>query len=131
MIKQTRLRYLNYQLIAEKPALSKAHESITQWHEFRPAIDPTTYPLDQLSIIASQINGEKIRLVTLTGTQGHLQITGEASDVSQAYRFIEMIKKAPELQEYQWSSGQPKLAGKNSVRFELEGSRPDAKTSPE
>src|SRR3990167_6037706 len=127
MIKKGRLGYLTNQLVNEKILLSKANQSINQWHEFRPAIDPTTYLLDELAIIASQIHGEKIRLITLTGTPGHLQIIGEASDVSQAYRFIEMIKKAPELQEYQWSSGQPKLAGKNSVRFELEGSRPDAK----
>ena len=52
-----------------------------------------------------------------------LQVTGEATDVTQAYGFIEQLKKNPLLQEYTWTAGQPQLAGKNSVRFEMEGAR--------
>jgi hypothetical protein len=39
---------------------------------------------------------------------------------------IEQLKKNPILQEYDWSSGQPQIAGKNSVKFDMEGVRPDA-----
>ena len=43
--------------------------------------------------------------------------------MTQAYGFIEQLKKNPLLQEYTWTAGQPQLAGKNSVRFEMEGAR--------
>jgi hypothetical protein len=55
-------------------------------------------------------------------------ITGEAIDVNQAYEFFEKVKKFPMLQDYNWKSAQPQLAGRNKVRFEMEGVRPDAKT---
>jgi hypothetical protein len=58
-------------------------------------------------------------------------ITGEAADVSQAYEFFEKVKKVPTLQDYDWTSRQPQLAGRNKVRFEMEGVRPDAKSSEE
>lgn len=131
LVKEGILRHLTHQLAGNQPAIEKATQTILTWHEFRGAFDPRVYVLDLLATIASKMKGEKIRLITLAGADGKLQITGEASDVSQAYHFIESIKAAPELQEYQWVSEQPKLAGKNNVRFELEGSLPNAKTSPE
>ncbi|MCF7729963.1 MAG: hypothetical protein K9M81_06315 [Chthoniobacterales bacterium] len=130
LFKKITVTHLSYQLSAAASAVKKANEEIIQWQEFRFAIDPTTYALDLLAAIASQIHGEKIRLTSLSAIAGRLQITGEASDVSQAYHFLELIKKAPEFQEYEWTSSQPKLAGKNSVKFETEGSLPHAKTSP-
>ena len=131
IIKESILKHLDHQIAAEKMLVEKADQNIALWQELRSAIDPTTYPLDILTTLASQIHGEKIRLISLIGAEGRLQVTGEATDVSQAYGFIELIKKAPELQEYQWTSGQPKLAGKNSVRFELEGAQAHAKAKEE
>ena len=64
-----------------------------------------------------------MRLTGFTLDQDHLQISGEATDVTQAYAFIEQLKKNPLLQEYEWTAGQPQLAGKNSVRFEMDGAR--------
>lgn len=130
-LKKLTLRYYEHRIAKAQPTIEQANQTILQWQEFRTAIDPTTYPLDILAEIARQIHGEKIRLITLTSMEGRLQIIGEATDVAQAYHFIEQIKKNPALQEYEWRNGQPKLAGKSSVRFELEGSRSHAKTSTE
>jgi hypothetical protein len=129
--KEYTLQRLNHQFGTEKSAVDKAADVVTEWQEFRGAFDPSMYALDLLASIASNIHGEKIRLITLAASDGKVLITGEAIDVSQAYHFIESIKKAPELEEYEWTSGQPKLAGKSSVRFEIEGSLPHATTSPE
>lgn len=104
------------------PALQAKQES-ERWNALRPAIDPTTYPLDLLAAAASPTEGGKVRLISFNLEQGHLLISGEATDVTQAYAFIEQLKKNPLLQEYDWTSGQPQLAGKNSVKFDLEGTR--------
>ena len=58
-------------------------------------------------------------------------LSGEAADISQAYQFLERVKKSAVLQDYDWTARQPQLAGKNKVRFEMEGARPDAKTRDE
>lgn len=106
----------------EAPARQAKTES-ERWAALRPAIDPTTFPLDLLAAVAAPTEGGKVRLINFTLEQGHLQISGEATDVTQAYAFIEQLKKNPLLQEYDWSAGQPQLAGKNSVKFEMEGAR--------
>lgn len=129
--KEVFLHHLTRQLAAEEPTINQASHTVATWLEFRGAIDPRAYTLDLLAVIASKMKGEKIRLITLAGGDGKIQITGEAADVSQAYHFMESIKTAPELEEYKWVSDQPKLAGKNNVRFELEGSLPHATTSTE
>lgn len=131
IFKESIFKHFSHQLSAASNSIEKANHDLAQWQELRFAIDPTTYNLDILAAVASQIHGEKIRLISLADVDGRLQITGEATDVSQAYHFLELIKTAPELQEYEWASSQPKLAGKNSVRFETEGSLPHAKTSSE
>lgn len=109
-----------------EPALQAKAES-ERWNSSRPAIDPSTYPLDLLSAAAVPTEGGKVRLTGFTLDQDHLQISGEATDVTQAYAFIEQLKKNPLLQEYEWTAGQPQLAGKNSVRFEMDGARNPSK----
>jgi phosphoribosylformylglycinamidine synthase len=93
------------------------------------AVPPAKW--DQLAAVATEIPGEQVRLTQYGYNSGRLSIVGEATDVSQAYEFFERVKKSPLLQDYDWTSGQPQLAGRNKVKFEMEGVRPDAKTSEE
>lgn len=109
-----------------EPALLAKGQS-ERWNSSRPAVDPSTFPLDLLSVAAIPTEGGKVRLTGFTLDQDHLQISGEATDVTQAYAFIEQLKKNPLLQEYDWTAGQPQLAGKNSVRFEMDGARNSSK----
>jgi hypothetical protein len=119
-------RLRNEAATISEPALQAKAES-ERWNSSRPAIDPSTYPLDLLSAAAVPTEGGKVRLTGFTLDQDHLQISGEATDVTQAYAFIEQLKKNPLLQEYEWTAGQPQLAGKNSVRFEMDGARNPSK----
>ena len=104
----------------------QARHDSERWNALRSAIDPTTYPLDLLAAVASPTQGGKIRLIAFNMESGHLQISGEATDVTQAYSFIEQLKKNSSLREYDWHAGQPQLAGKNSVKFDVEGAHPNA-----
>jgi hypothetical protein len=108
------------------PALLAKGQS-ERWKAARPAVDPFTYPLDLLAAAAVPTESGKVRLTGFTLDQDRLQISGEATDVTQAYAFIEQLKKNPLLQEYEWTAGQPQLAGKNSVRFEMDGARNSSK----
>jgi len=109
-------------------AAATAQNRVTSWSELRNAVDPQTFAIDQLDAVASQIPGEQVRLTQYNYDKGRLLITGEAIDVNQAYEFFDKVKKFPMLQDYDWKSAQPQLAGRNKVRFEMEGVRPDAKT---
>jgi len=131
MIRHHALKKIRSETALLEPLAKKAKLESEQWQTLRRAIDPATYALDLLSAVATPTEGGKVRLTLFSLEQGRLQLSGEATDVSQAYRFIEQLKSNPLLQEYEWNAGQPQLAGKNSVRFDMEGTRHHAPTGPE
>ena len=123
LIRQAALKRIRREIAGiEAPALQAKQES-ERWNALRPAVDPSTYPLDLLAAVSAPTEGGKVRLTNFNLEHDHLLISGEATDVTQAYAFIEQLKKNPLLQEYDWTSGQPQLAGKNSVKFDMEGTR--------
>jgi hypothetical protein len=126
-----KLHRLHSELESIEPTATKAQNLVTEWKQFRSAIDPQAFAIDQLAAVATEIPGEQVRLTQYNYDKGRLSIAGEATDVSQAYEFFERVKKAPLLQDYDWTSRQPQLAGRNKVKFEMEGARPDAKTGEE
>lgn len=127
LIRRTTLNRLRREAATlSEPAL-RSKESSDRWNASRPAVDPSTYPLDLLAAAAVPTEGGKVRLTGFSMDQDHLQISGEATDVTQAYSFIEQLKNNSLLQEYEWTAGQPQLAGKNSVRFEMNGTRNPSK----
>lgn len=125
------LSQLRNEAAKSAPAAEAAQKVVTEWQEFRPAIDPDVFALDLLAAVAAEIPGERVRLTQFTLDNGRLLVTGEAADVAQAYQFSERVQASPKLQDFDWTSRQPQLAGKSKVRFEMEGIRPDAKTDPE
>jgi hypothetical protein len=125
------LRSLAANLSAIEAPAEAGQKLVSGWSAVRSALDPGAFAIDQLDAIASQIPGEQVRLTQYNMDQGRIVVAGEAADVSQAYEFFEKVKKVPALQDYDWTSRQPQLAGRNKVRFEMEGARPDAKTGEE
>jgi hypothetical protein len=126
LIRQTALKRLRHEIAkVEQPALDAQSES-SRWHSLRSAIDPDTFVLDLLAAASASTQSGKVRLTLFSLEQGQLHLSGETSDVSEAYSTIEQLKKNPLLQQFDWTAGQPQLAGKNSVRFDMEGNRPDA-----
>jgi len=125
------LRSLSAELGSIEAAAGDGQQLVSSWSDVRSALDPGAFAIDQLDAIASQIPGEQVRLTQYNMDKGRIVIAGEAVDVSQAYEFFEKVKKVPMLQDYDWTSRQPQLAGRNKVRFEMEGARPDATTGEE
>ncbi|MFM8363640.1 MAG: hypothetical protein ACKOAS_00625 [Verrucomicrobiota bacterium] len=125
------LRSLAAELSSIEASAQDSQKLVSSWSDVRSALDPGAFAIDQLDAVASQIPGEQVRLTQYNMDKGRLVIAGEAVDVSQAYEFFEKVKKVPALQDYDWTSRQPQLAGRNKVRFEMEGARPDAKTGEE
>jgi len=120
----TRLRAEQADIAPEAEAAQKA---VTEWREFRHAVDPLSYAIDQLAAVAREIPADQVRLTQFSLENGRLLVAGEAADVGQAYAFSEKIRASPALADYDWTARQPQLAGKSKVRFEMEGVRPDAK----
>lgn len=126
LIRHSALSKLRSELGKLEAPATKARGVSERWTALRSAVDPSTFALDQLAEIAAPTSGGKVRLISVTMENGHLQISGEATDVTQAYSFMESLKKSQILEQYEWTSGQPQLAGKNSVKFEMEGARAHA-----
>lgn len=123
LIRKMMLNRLRHEAASLSESALRAKDASDRWNASRRAVDPSTYPLDLLAAAAVPTEGGKVRLTSFSMDQDHVQISGEATDVTQAYAFIEQLKNNPLLQEYEWTSGQPQLAGKNSVRFEMTGER--------
>lgn len=131
VVRKIQLQSLSAELASIETSAAESQRMVTSWNEIRTAVEPSAFAIDQLDAVASQMPGEQVRLTQYNYDKGRLVITGEAADVSQAYEFFEKVKKVPMLQDYDWTSRQPQLAGRNKVRFEMEGVRPDAKTGEE
>jgi len=127
----SRLNRLKSEVAAAAPASLEAQNLVSEWREFQGAVNPRHFALDQLAATAAELPGDQVRLTQFTLEGGRLILAGEAADISQAYQFLESVKKSPVLADYEWTSRQPQLAGKNKVRFEMEGARPDAQTRNE
>lgn len=123
LIRQSALKRLRREAASLQDQTLRAKSDSARWNAARQSIDPSTFALDLLAAAAAPTEGGKVRLTGFSLDHERLQISGEATDVTQAYSFIEQLKKNPLLQEYDWTAGQPQLAGKNSVRFEMEGVR--------
>jgi len=113
------------------PQAKAAQQDIETWRELRAAMDPQAFALDQLAAVAALISSDQMRITVFSLDPERLTISGEAADISQAFAFFEQIKVSPALADYDWTSRQPELAGKSQVRFEIEGTRPDAKPREE
>lgn len=131
LFKTIQLKSLEQKAAELEPEAEKAKTLVTEWKEFQQAVNPQTFALDQLAAVAAELPGDQVRLTQFSLENGRLILSGEATDISQAYSFQERVKKSPVLQEYDWTSRQPELAGKNKVRFEMEGARPDAQARNE
>lgn len=128
LIHRMELARIRKAIVSVAGPASEVRADSDRWKAMRSAIDPSFYALDLLAAVAAPTEGGKVRLTRFTLEPGKLQVSGEATDVTQAYAFQEQLKKSPALQAYEWTAGQPQLAGKNSVRFDMEGSRSDANT---
>jgi Tfp pilus assembly protein PilN len=131
LAKKIQLDQLNKKAAALAPEADKAKTLMLEWKEFQSAIDPQSFALDQLAAVAAELPGDQVRLTQFALENGRLLLAGEAADIAQAYAFLEKVKKSAVLQSYDWTSRQPQLAGKNKVRFEMEGTRPDAQARNE
>ena len=131
LVRRIQLSRVSAKLHSIKESASRAQKLVLEWKEFRSAVDPASFAIDQLAAVAAEIPSEQVRLTQYSFDSGRFTIAGEAADVAQAYDYFERVKKVPLLQDYDWTSRQPQLVGRNKVRFEMEGIRPDAKTSEE
>lgn len=127
LIRRMALKRLRTECASLQEPAAKSHAAADRWKSLRHAVDPSLFALDLLAAAATPTDGGKIRLTRFSLEQGRLQISAEATDVTQAYSFIDRIKKSPRLDVYEWNAGQPQLAGKSSVRFDMEGIRHDEK----
>ena len=114
----------------EAPATAARGEA-ERWREIRSAVDPRVFALDLLAAVAAQLPSDQVRLTVFSLESGRLSIEGEAPSVPEAYAFVENVRKSAALADFDWTASQPQLAGKKSVRFELEGRSPDAKVVEE
>ncbi|MCX7869523.1 MAG: hypothetical protein N2322_06175, partial [Terrimicrobiaceae bacterium] len=116
---------------AAEPEAAAAREAVTRWRILRPALDPGSFALDLLAAAAAALPSESVRFTRCAIGGGRIELAGEASDVAQTYELLERLKNSPALAEYDWTAAPPEIAGRETVRFDIQGRRPDARADTE
>lgn len=130
-VKALAVRDIQAEARRQQPLADAARDDVLRWQAIRPAVDPQSFALDQLAAIARALPGDNVRLTQVVAGEGRIIVGGEAGDVSQSYQMLEKLKTEQALAEYEWTSRQPDIAGRNTIRFEFEGRRPDASADTE
>jgi HAMP domain-containing protein len=121
-----RLRAAREMAEAERPQAEAAREESERWRAIRNAVDPSDFALDLFAAVAAALPAETVRFTQVSIGDGAIALSGEAAEVSQTYDMIERLKAADALSAYDWTAKPPDIAGRNVVRFEIEGRRADA-----
>lgn len=114
-----------------EPAAREAREAVSRWTVLRQAADPGSFALDLLAAVAAALPSESVRFTRCALGAGRIELAGEAADVSQTYELLERLKSSAALAEYDWTARPPEIAGRDIVRFDIVGRRPDANAQPE
>jgi len=99
-----------------------------RWDALQAAIEPATYPVEQLFRCARLLPPDGVRFTLFKSTSDGIFIQGEARDTKAAFQFHEDLEQNRDLKDYNWVMPNPKLQN-NTTLFQIEGDRYGAKNN--
>ena len=93
----------------------------TAWKELAPAIDPHFYPIEVLLHLFESLPNPEVRITIYEQSARNISVQGEAPSAALAYQFAEKVKKHPDLQDFTFNFGTPRILPNDHAQFRLEG----------
>jgi len=109
------------ELNSRQPAVEAVRDAQLRWSALEAATDPNYYPVEVFHQVAALLPNEGIRLKEFSLDLEKLTVSGEASSVNHALKFIADIKASPALQRFSMQFPQPTLMDDNRASFRGEG----------
>ncbi len=91
------------------------------WKALAPAIDPHYYPIEVLLHLFESLPNPDVRITVYDQSARNISVQGEAPSAALAYQFAEKVKTHPELQDFTFNLGTPRILPNDHAQFRLEG----------
>lgn len=109
------------------PVATELGRTAARWRAIEPAVNPKLYAIEQFYQCSSALPPAGVRFTAFETIGTDIRIKGIARNAPTLYRYVDELKRNPELAAYQWKMGQPKLQKDDSAEFKLEGTYGKAK----
>lgn len=96
-------------------------ERQARWKALAPAIEQQRFALEILFQTFQSLPTPDARITQFDLSRNQLMIEGEMPDAQQAIAFGEQLKKRPELNEFRFESGPPRLLPNDHAQFQIFG----------
>ncbi|MGB8354684.1 MAG: PilN domain-containing protein [Chthoniobacteraceae bacterium] len=104
-----------------QPVVEQLEATAHRWDLLDAAINPESYPIEQLRRCAGLLPPDGVRFTLFKATGDKIFIQGEAKSAPSAFKFVEDLKQSKDLADYKWEMPQPKLLPNDNAEFQVEG----------
>jgi len=109
------------QVNARQPEVEAVRDAQLRWTALEAATEPDVYPVEVFHQVAALLPEEGIRLKEFNLELEKLVVSGEASSVNHALKFIADVKASPALKRFSMEFPQPTVMDDNRASFRGEG----------
>ena len=105
----------------DAPKVEFIKRTEANWKALAPAIDPQYYPIEILLHLFESLPNPEVRITVYDQSVKNISVQGEAPSAALAYQFAEKVKKHPDLQNFTFDLGTPRILPNDHAQFRLEG----------
>lgn len=105
----------------DAPKVDFIKRAEADWKALSPAIDPKYYPIEVLLHLFESLPNPEVQITVYDQSARNISVQGEAPSAALAYQFAEKVKKHPELQNFTFILGTPRILPNDHAQFRLEG----------
>src|ERR1043166_4327077 len=113
--------WLDRRIKRDAPGTEFVRATEAKWKALAPAIDAHYYPVEILEDLFESLPSADVRVTQYNQSARQISLDGEANTAALAYEFIDKIKKNPELRDFQFDMGAPRILANNHAQFRVEG----------
>jgi hypothetical protein len=112
---------LDRRISHDAPETEFVRATEAKWKALAPAIDSHNYPVEILLHLFESLPSPDVRITAYNQSARQIAVDGEAKTAALAYKFIEKVKKNPELRTFQFDMAAPRILPNDHAQFRLEG----------
>jgi hypothetical protein len=106
---------------AHAQELDMVHDTQAAWQDLQPVVDTNSYPLEVLLHVSESLPADEVHLTVFQAQGAHVLIKAEAKNLTDAFRFLDQLKKNPHLAGYSWEMAQPHSLANDITQLQIEG----------
>ncbi len=110
-------------LAENRETVEMIQETQQRWEVLTPSIQPDYYAVEQLLQASKPLPPEGVRFTLFQSQPNQILIRGEARAFREAQAYYQKLQQVPELEDFEWTMGSPKIEADGRASFQIEGLR--------